>query len=89
MLGIKATKDCELIHASTLVKKTQTMKSNRGKGGKDLTTLVDLYPKSSLTIFSNRGIYRYHGKGQRRQGVSYDNKTPINGTIVEWSIPLS
>ncbi|HCE2195150.1 hypothetical protein [Vibrio parahaemolyticus] len=89
MLGIKATKDCELIHASTLVKKTQTLKSNRGKGGKDLTSLVDLYPKSSLTIFSNRGIYRYHGKSHRRQGISYDNKTPINGTIVEWSIPLS
>ncbi|WP_322805374.1 hypothetical protein SO574_23350 (plasmid) [Vibrio alfacsensis] len=89
MLGVKATKDCELIHASTLVKKTQTKKSNRGKGGKDLTSLVDHYKNSSLTIFSNRGLYRYHGKVSKKRAVSYDNKTPIEGTIVEWSIPLN
>lgn len=89
MLGLKATKDCQFIHASTLVKKTQTRKKNRGKGGKDITTLVDQYPKSSLSIFSNRGLYRYHGKSSLRKGISYDNQTPINGTIVEWSIPLS
>lgn len=89
MLGVKATKDCQYIHASTLVKQTQTQKANRGKGGKDLTTLVDHYPKSSLTIFSKRGLYRYHGKSLLKRALSYDHKTAIDGTIVEWSIPLS
>lgn len=88
LLGGKATTDCKLIEASTLVKRTRTEKQYRGKGGKDLTSLVDGYPGSTLTIFSGHGVYRYRGKRAGRRGYAYDNRSAINGTIVEWSIPV-
>jgi hypothetical protein len=87
-LGGKNQTDGQYIEASTLVKKTRTDQKNRGKGGKDLTSLVDNYDNSILSIFSMKGVYRYVNK-QKVKGVAYDHKTAINGTIVEWSIPLT
>lgn len=90
LLGTRATNDCQLIQASTLVKQTRTKLQNRGKGGKDLTSLIDKYPGSQLVIISNKGLYRYKDKHNIRKmfGTGYDHKTAINGTIIEWSIKL-
>ncbi|HAS6354451.1 TPA: hypothetical protein ACGVB5_002513 [Vibrio vulnificus] len=90
LLGTKATYDCQLIQASTLVKQTRTRLNNRGKGGKDLTSLVDKYPGSQLVIISNKGLYRYKDTSNIRKmfGTGYDHKSAINGTIIEWSIKL-
>ncbi|WP_345849236.1 hypothetical protein [Shewanella algae] len=87
MLGPKSAGDAKLIQAATLVKKTRTHQSYRGKGGKDLTSLVDNNPGSKLTIFSNFGVYTYKGKGLI-SGKGYNNRSSIKGTIVEWSLPL-
>lgn len=88
LFGGNINQDCSLIQAATLVKKTRTDKEYRGKGGKDLTSLVDNIPGSKLSIFSRYGVYRYKGKGII-SGKAYNNPTMINGTIVEWSIPLT
>lgn len=89
MFGGSVNNDCALIQAATLVKKTRTEKDYRGKGGKDLTSLVDSIPNSRLTIFSRTGVYTYKGKGKGTiGGKAYNNRSSINGTIVEWSIPL-
>lgn len=90
-LGGKNQTDGQYIEASTLVKKTRTDKPYRGKGGRDLTSLVDNYDNSILSIFSMKGIYRYVNKSKIKSisGVAYDHKSAINGTIVEWSIPLT
>lgn len=90
-LGGKNKTDGQYIQASTLVKKTRTDKTNRGKGGKDLTSLVDNYENSVLSIFSMKGVYRYvnRPKVKKINRLAYDHKSAINGTIVEWSIPLT
>ena len=87
-LGGKDQTDGQYIEAATLVKKTRTEKTHRGKGGKDLTSLIDNYENSYLSIFSMKGVYRYKNRG-RVKGFAYDHKTSIDGTIVEWSIPLT
>jgi hypothetical protein len=86
-LGGKNKTHGQYIEASTLVKKTRTEKKHRGKGGKDLTTLVDNYNNSVLSIFSMKGLYKY-GNKKLIKGIAYDHKNAINGTIVQWSIPI-
>jgi hypothetical protein len=89
LLGGKATTDYKIIEASTLVKRTRTQKQNRGKGGKDLTSIIDSHPGSTLTIFSGHGVYQYRGAHSRKRGHAFETRSPINGTIVEWSIPIA
>lgn len=89
LLGGKATTDCKIIEASTLVKRTRTQKQNRGKGGKDLTSVIDSHPGSTLTIFSGHGVYQYKGTHAPKRGYAFETRSPINGTIVEWSIPIA
>lgn len=88
------------IKAATLVKKTRTLESHRGKGGSDLRLIIEriqgeanLAHNPVLSIFSNKGRFRLSnvaGRLFRNSPKSiesiHDHKRSILGTIVEWSI---
>lgn len=93
--------DVYAIKASTIVKETRTSESNRGKGIKDIRSLIQKTPGSRLVIYSNRGSYLFNHKKVpytrqilRRPGLlepnedGWNNKLSICGTIVGWSVPL-
>lgn len=82
------TSDCKDIKAATLLRKTRTNLSHRGKGGKDIKTFIEKTNRSSMQIYSNRGVYRYTNNNGRTTEKLYDEKLSIGGTILHWSIPL-
>lgn len=80
--------DSEHIKASLQVKRTQTDLGHRGKGGTDLQTIIEDFNNSFLRILSNKGNYKYTNRKRVKPEVLWDAKNSINGTIVEWSVPL-
>jgi len=88
LLNIKTKSDSALIQAATRMGKTRTNQNNRGKGLSDVLSIINQFKVGNLSIFSNKGYYRYYGAN----GVAKDKLTEHNlsmcGTIVEWSIPL-
>nr|DAP98495.1 MAG TPA: hypothetical protein [Caudoviricetes sp.] len=82
----KPTKDCLYIKASTLIKETRTGLGHRGKGGSDIRSFIDKTPGSRLIIRSNRGMYVYNGKD--KPDLTKESRYSINGTVVQWNIPL-
>lgn len=94
-LGLQGTTDGELIKAATYIKQTRTGNQHRGKGGKDLRSLLDLYPGSRLSIFSNHGRFVEKSLQSRKTGkitpmghIRSDEKRSVRGTIIEWVLPL-
>lgn len=90
MLGPKAnraTTDSAYIKASTLIKETRTALEYRGKGGADIRSFIDKTKGSKLIMRSNRGMYTYLGKEKR--DILRESKYSINGTIIQWIIPIS
>lgn len=85
-----SSKDCAYIQASLLVKETRTLLGYRGKGGNDIKSFIDKTDNSRLIIHSNRGtlIYKGNKDGHKTNGIGYDNKHSINGTIIQWSFPI-
>lgn len=87
-IGKPITLDSEHIKASLQVKRTQTKLGYRGKGGTDLQSIIELYENTQLRIISNKGNYRYTNRKKAKPELIWDAKKSINGTIVEWSMPL-
>ncbi|MEC6833596.1 ATP-binding protein [Photobacterium toruni] len=79
--------DSNFIKAATCLSKTRTGKDHRGKGLADIKSVIDTIGHGHLLIFSNKGEYRYKAHGKVNE-VIRDKKTSINGTIIEWIIPL-
>ncbi len=90
LLGIIGRKDSSFIKAATNLSKTSTLLPNRGKGFKDIKSVIDTHDSARLSIFSNRGRYMYKGvdRGKIKE-IAYDYKHSVNGTIIEWLLPLS
>mgnify|MGYP003631428317 CR=1 FL=1 len=97
--GILDQSDGELIRASTYIRRTRTELENRGKGGQDFRSIVELFPAAQLTIRSNRGAFSLTGENclharreKNRRFVEGTNRTEsvsnysnsIRGTIIEW-----
>lgn len=89
--------DCDHIKASMLVKETKrellssdsrTELSHRGKGKYDIRSFIDKTPNSELIIYSNKGTLVYNGKVNLDRSNCYDNELSINGTILQWTIPI-
>lgn len=70
------------------VKRTRTKLGYRGKGGTDLQSIIENFENAQLRIISNKGNYRYTHRKKARPELMWDAKHSINGTIVEWSVPL-
>ena len=82
-----ATTDSAYIKASTLIKETRTALEYRGKGGADIRAFIDKTKGSKLIIRSNRGKYIYLGKDKR--DFLRESKYSIDGTIIQWIIPIT
>lgn len=80
-------KDSIFIKASTDLQNTRTGETYRGKGLKDIKSVIDSIGTGYMGIFSNRGRYVYLGKTGKIEEIVFDCRTSVRGTIVEWSIP--
>ncbi|EPK5635500.1 hypothetical protein WJF88_004895 [Klebsiella pneumoniae] len=88
IIGKPIELDSEHIKASLQVKRTRTKLGYRGKGGTDLQSIIDNFTHAQLRIISNKGNYRYTKRKKARPELMWDAHKSINGTIVEWSVPL-
>lgn len=88
LIGKPIELDSEHIKASLQVKRTRTKLGYRGKGGTDLQSIIENFTNAQLRIMSNKGNYRYTERKKSEPEKMWDAKKSINGTIVEWSMPL-
>lgn len=88
---LKLTKlnDSAMIKIASRMGRTRTNQGNRGKGLKDIRAIIDSLNEGSLSIYSNKGYYRYYRHNKKLNDRMKEHKSSICGTIVEWSIPLS
>jgi hypothetical protein len=100
-LNIQDQSDGEMIRASTYIRRTRTGLSNRGKGGQDFRSVVEVFPSAMLSIRSNRGCYvlagpnskkirkdrnrRFIDELKRAEAVS-NHSSSIRGTLIEWVV---
>ena len=89
MLGIMGRKDSAFIKAASNLASTRTNLPNRGKGLSDIKSVIDKHGSGVVSIFSNKGHYIYRGKKGAVVDTTHDYKHSMNGTIVEWTLPLS
>ncbi|HDR0626815.1 TPA: hypothetical protein ACPDW7_001852 [Pasteurella multocida] len=85
-LATKPTNDCLYIKAAAAIKESRTELEYRGKGSTDIKSLIKENKGSVLFIHSNKGTYTFAHTGNER---CYENKSSINGTIIQWNIPLN
>lgn len=88
LLSIKTYNDSTLIKAATQMGKTRTNQNNRGKGLSDVLSIIKQFKVGNLSIFSNKGYYRYYGENGTTIDKLTEHGLSMCGTIVEWSIPL-
>jgi hypothetical protein len=81
-------KDSAYIKAATSLQSSSTKKKHRGKGLKDVMSVIRSTGEGYLSIFSNSGRFKYMGQNKAVESTINDYNTSINGTIIEWSIPL-
>lgn len=81
--------DVAQIHAATLVQETMTKLGHRGKGGEDIKSFVKANDGTKLTIFSNKGVYKFIKNKKRYIDLGYNSHHSIDGTIIEWSLPIN
>ena len=81
-------KHSNLIHAATLIHKTRTDETHRGKGGQDMRQIVDDNKGAEMTILSRKGRFTYRNQLSKRNNKSNRSES-LDGTIVGWSIPLN
>lgn len=93
-LNVKGTRDSEWIRVSTEISRSRTDLKHRGKGGKDIRELLEYYSGAKLSIFSNKGCFRDWNRqkaGSKKPvkiGMLDEQKKSIQGTIIEWTVPL-
>ncbi|MGS0534492.1 hypothetical protein [Pseudoalteromonas sp. SaAl2] len=82
-------KDSAYIKAATALQNSSTKQKHRGKGLEDVMSVIRSTGKGYLSIFSNGGRFKCRGQNQAVESTINDYNTSINGTIIEWSIPLN
>ncbi|MCH8530351.1 MAG: hypothetical protein LAT65_05825 [Saccharospirillum sp.] len=84
------TDDGDLIHAATKKGETQTKRSHRGYGLAEIRAFIQSTPDALLAIHSNKGTFRLRTSksGKNYVPTTSGSKHSINGTIIEWQIPL-
>jgi hypothetical protein len=81
-------KDSAYIRAATSLKSSSTKQKHRGKGLKDVMSVIRSTGEGYLSIFSNKGRFKYMGETRAIEGTINDYSTSVSGTIIEWCIPL-
>ncbi|WP_090436673.1 hypothetical protein [Duganella sp. CF458] len=81
--------DGAMIHAAMELGRSRLEQSHRGKGLNDLKQIIDLCQEGTLRILSKKGEYLYRVRGgQCLPTIVSGHQDSLNGTLVEWSIPL-
>ncbi len=88
VLGLSKLNDSALIKIAARMGRTRTDKGNRGKGLKDIKSIIDISNEGSLTIHSNHGYYSYYKNNGNTSDRKREQKSSVNGTIIEWAIPI-
>lgn len=83
--GLKKS-DHKMIELALKVGKTRTNQVHRGKGLKDILKVVKQQNIGSLGIYSNKGVYWLDNNNGSH--TSHDEKNSIDGTIIQWKIPI-
>lgn len=82
------TSDGAMIHAAMEVGRSRMGQTHRGKGLNDLKQIIDLCQSGTLRILSKKGEYVYRMRNGKALSIVQGLETPLNGTLVEWTIPL-
>ena len=75
--------DGQMIKAATLIGRSRTKASHRGRGLQDIIEIVNVSSSGRLRILSNRGEYTYSSDGTEE--VKTHSKD-IGGTLIQWQI---
>lgn len=82
-------RDAMAINTAMEFGRTGTHESHRGKGSRDVLSLLEKHGDGELVVMSNTGWMRYVYRDQREiSRSSEDVGTDIGGTIVWWKLPL-
>lgn len=87
-VGVIAPTDGSIIRAAMEVGRSRTLQTNRGKGLNDLKEIIDKCQAGSLRILSKKGEYKYRIMKGKVEEIATSSEESLNGTFVEWSIPL-
>jgi anti-anti-sigma regulatory factor len=87
MLNLDST-DGAMIHAAMELGRSRLEQSHRGKGLNDLKQIIDLCQAGTLRILSKKGEYQYRVHAGKSISIVNAFEDSLNGTFVEWSIPL-
>lgn len=88
-LQLRKLNDSAMIKIASQMGRTRTNQGNRGKGLKDIKSIIDVENKGNLSIYSNKGYYTYFRSKNRLKDHMREHKTSVCGTIVEWAIPVT
>lgn len=89
LLKLRKLNDSAMIKIASQMGRTRTKQGNRGKGLKDIKAIIDSLNEGMLTIYSNKGYYRYFRNNMKLDDSRKEHKSSVCGTIVEWAIPLT
>ena len=89
-LFLKSSQDHHLIEAAFELGKTSTKNKNQGKGMKDILSVVESVPGSSLMVFSGRG-YHYRKCDETGRSSKYSGaiRQPVRGTLICWRLQIT
>jgi hypothetical protein len=80
--------DGAMIHAAMEVGRSRMGQTHRGKGLNDLKQIIDICQAGTLRILSRKGEYSYRVRNGRSSSIVQGHAVALNGTLVEWTIPL-
>lgn len=80
--------DGAMIQAAMEVGRSRMGQTHRGKGLNDLKQIIDLCQAGTLRIWSKKGEYVYRVRSGKSVSLARGHDTALNGTLVEWTIPL-
>lgn len=78
-------RDSDAIRAAIKLGKSRTREENRGKGLPQIVYALQDVEGSKISILSGHGIYV---RTDAEYNIDRDFRTPIRGTILNWSLPL-
>lgn len=82
-------RDALAIETAMQFGRTGTKEHNRGKGSRDVLSLVETHGNGEVTVISNTGWMRYQfARGTQIDKNSGDLGIDFGGTIVWWNLPL-
>jgi hypothetical protein len=80
-LVVDGLDDAHMIQAATLVGRTSTKKSERGRGLYEMKKLVELMDDGQMRILSRHGEYELRAGNREKMRM---NSRPMCGTLIEW-----